>query len=375
MAARRQTRSVADRVADTLLMPTLVRLVKLYRTVRARRSIGFGAVAALVALAVLGNSICFYIFDGHDGSITLGDAIWYSLISITTIGYGDFSAASLGARLGTIFFIVVLGLTAFTVFLGMVIDWGTDLALKGQFGMGKALTSNHILIVNFPSAVRVKRLIEELRSDSLYGNREVVIISDRIEKLPFTDERVLFIHGSPLEEETFQRARLQDASMAIVLALSYDDPSTDAVVASAVSVIESLYPDVYTVAECLEDQHRVLFRSVHCDAIVQGLKIADNLLIQEVHDPGVVQMADIITSNLKGATLFSSEVGDSLPEIEYHEVIKRLLDKDINVLCINRGEESMTMFRQQQPQQGDRVIYVANHRRTWPELKKEAGLV
>ena len=48
---------------------------------------------------------------------------------------------------------------------------------------------------------------------------------------------------------------------------------------------------------------------MRCDAIVPGLRIAGNLLVQEIHDPGITQMVDVITSNQKGETLFSTAVG------------------------------------------------------------------
>ena len=87
-------------------------------------------------VAIGGNAVCFYVFDGEeDPTITFGDAIWYSVVSITTIGYGDYSAGTTGARVGTVLFIVLIGLTAFSLFFGILIDWFTEMALMGERGM------------------------------------------------------------------------------------------------------------------------------------------------------------------------------------------------------------------------------------------------
>lgn len=348
-------------------------LARFYRTVRTRRGLGLGTVAGMLLLAILGNAFCFYYFEGRADGVGIGDSLWYSLISITTIGYGDYYATSTGARLGTIVFVVCIGLAAFTVLLGMLIDWTTDFALKGQFGLGKAMTRDHILIVNFPSAERVKHLVDELRADPAHKARDIVLISDRIERLPFTDDRLIFIHGSPLYEETYKRAEVEHAVMAIVLSVSYEDSNSDAVVAASVSVIEGISRDVYTIAECRDRAHRSLFRSVHCDAIVEGLKIADNLLVQEVHDPGVSQMVDVLTTPTEGATLYSTKVGKPVPEAEYQSLVKGLLDHNVNVLAVTRGDETVTVFHGESPEIGDRMIYVADRRRTWDELMKQAG--
>lgn len=349
-------------------MAIYVNLIRFCRKVRSQKELGIILVAALVLVSILGNAACFYLCQGRQAGDSIGDCLWYSIISITTIGYGDFYATTLGARLGTVFFIVLLGLSGFTIFLGMIIDWVTDMALKGQIGMAKAIAYDHVLIVNFPSACRVRRLIEELQADPARSGREIVVISDSIERLPFDIHNVLFVNGSTLAVETYKQAGIDKSQLAIVLATSYSDSKSDAVVASTVSVIESINPDVHTVAECLDDNHKGLFNSVNCDSIVQGAKITDNLLVQEVSDPGIAQMIDVVTSNTKGMTLFSTEVPQAYPGMEYNKIAKSLLDKDINILCVNRGIETYTSFRGLSPAEGDRIIYIAATRYNWNSL-------
>ncbi len=349
-----------------------IHLVRFCRQLRNNKQLSLSLILGFIIFCLLCNAICHYTCDGQANGMSFGDAVWTSIISITTIGYGDFYPESLGARIGMVIFIIIFGMSMFTVFLGMMIDWTTDMILKGKYGMGMALASNHVLIINFPSEARVKRLINELKSDSTRGQKEVVVISDKIEKLPFDMPDVLFIHGSPLEMETYERARIDSASLALVLATSYDDTNSDAVVASIVSVIENLRSDIHTVAECLDEKHSLLFKSVSCDSIIQGLKITDHMLVQEVFDPGVAQMIDVITSNIKGSTLFSTEVNESLPKKCYNDIAKGLRDHDINVISVNRGTKSHTSLKNITPEKNDRLIYIAASRLTWNELLEQA---
>ncbi|MEM7550192.1 MAG: ion channel, partial [Bacteroidota bacterium] len=70
-------------------------LVRLTRRLRARRSIGFSFVGMVVVVSVLLNALLFWFFDrdAHgDEMLGFDEALWYSIISITTIGYGDYSA-------------------------------------------------------------------------------------------------------------------------------------------------------------------------------------------------------------------------------------------------------------------------------------------
>ena len=345
----------------------ILRLVRFYRGLRERKAFSIGVVLLMTLISLLGNATCFYVFEDND-EIGFDDALWYSVISITTIGYGDYYASSLGARLGTVVFIVVLGLATFSVFLGMSIDWANDWASKGQRGMSTIFADNHILIVNFPSATRVSQLIQELQSDPQRQGHEIVIVTDQIERLPFDEKNVLFVNGPILEQETYQRAKVDKANLAVVLATSYADANSDAVVASVVSVIQTINPNLYTVAECLNYKHRMLFDSVNCNAIVFSMRLSGNLLAQEAHDPGVSQLVDVITSNVRGTTLYSTEVTDAPDGLTYNDLAKKLLDHDVNMLCINRGDESLTSFISLEPLPGDRVIYATSERIRWSEL-------
>ncbi|HIE72608.1 MAG TPA: potassium channel protein, partial [Planctomycetes bacterium] len=194
----------------------LLRLIRFGRRLRARRSLGFCLVACVMAFSILGNAVCFYVFDRSvNPDVTFGDAVWYSVISVTTIGYGDFSAQTLGARLGTVVFIVIVGLSSFSVFLGMVIDGVSSRVSKGKRGILRIMAQDHVLIVNFPREARVRQIIEEIRSDPEHHGVEIVVISDQITELPFLIDNVLFVRGSPHDPETYKRAMAKKARMAI----------------------------------------------------------------------------------------------------------------------------------------------------------------
>ena len=103
-------------------------LTRLFRTARRDRRVGLTLFLVLTVVAILGNTLTFFFFERlSDRDVGVFDSLWYSLVSITTIGYGDFSAISLGARVGTIIFIFVLGLTTFTAAAGLLLDWLLDL--------------------------------------------------------------------------------------------------------------------------------------------------------------------------------------------------------------------------------------------------------
>jgi voltage-gated potassium channel len=350
----------------------LLWLVRLVRRARSRRSVGFLLVAALLSIALIGNAVCFYGFErAVQPELGWGDALWYSVISIATIGYGDFAPTTLGARLGTVFFIVLLGLASFSLFFGMALDLMAMAIQNAKKGLGRIMVSDHILIVHFPSEHRVRQIIDEIRSDPVHGDSEIVIVTDAIEELPFADERVVFVRGSSHDVDTYHRARALDCQMAIVLSPDYGSSNSDAIVAAAVSVIDRVNTNIHIVAECLHEKHRPLFDSCNCNAVVLGMTIAGNLLVQEVHDPGLAQLVEVVSSNRRGTTLFCVDVSEAA--VSYTELAKRLLDHAINVMAVNRGTESITVFADLQSQVGDRLVYSARKRHEWDGLRRLAN--
>lgn len=344
----------------------MLSLWRLWRKIIYHNKFALLFIIGVFTISIMGNSLCFWYFDGQENpKITFWDSLWYSFISISTVGYGDFSAQTVGARLGTLFFIFILGLGAFVTLSGMIIDGIGNHTRRGAKGMIKPKVGNHVLIVNFPSEQRVKQIIEEIRSAPGNQEREIVVIADSIDIFPIIQENVFFVRGSVLSEQTYKKASVESALRAIVLATSYSDFSSDAVCASSVGIIERLNRNVYTVAECLDSSHLGLFRNVHCDAIISGMEISGNLLVQEAQDPGVSALINEITSNRTDNTLFSTVVEDD--GVHYGTLAQSTLPKGITIIGVVT-DNSLQPTLDIKSKIGDKLIYIAKKRYSWGEI-------
>lgn len=345
---------------------------RLIRRVRRRRELGALFLSAALAASIIGNTLSFLYFErGTPEPPGIWDSLWYSVISITTIGYGDFSATTKGAQIGTALFIVVIGLAAFTTSLGLLVDWIMELRDRERSGMGKSDARDHLVIVNFPSESRVRQVIDEFLRDTYHGDREIVIVADGIERLPFAVGNVSFVRGSPLEEDTFQRAGMERAAQVIILSTGYDDPRSDSYVASVAFVIENMNPETAIVAECLDPKHAVLFSKSEQVSLVYTLSVATNLLVQEAQDPGVTLLAQAITSNEVQGTLSTTTVdGDVGTGGSYDLIAAKLLENGVNLVGVVRGDSVILKFHGQICADGDTLVYIDSSRRNWEQICK-----
>ena len=332
---------------------------------------GASFILAALLISIVGNAMTFFFFErGDRPELSVGDSFWYSMISITTIGYGDLTANTLGSRVGTIFFITLVGLTAFTAWAGTIISWLIDMQDKERSGRGRLFVKEHILIINYPSESRVRHIIDEFMSDSIHRNDEIAVITDRMESLTFSNPNVYFVRGSPLETETYERAAVAEAQKAIVLSTGYDDPNSDSIVASAVSVLHRLNPRIMATAECIDPKHAVLFEGMENVSLVFPLQMANNLLVQESQDPGISLLAQVITSNKMEGTLLSVRL-EGVPDqqVAYPHVAKRMLDHDVNLVGIVRGGTVHLRFTELFPVKDDVLVYIASARMEWAAVQ------
>lgn len=339
---------------------------------RRRRGLGVLFLVGTLAISVIGNTLSFFYFERViESPPNLVESFWYSVVSITTIGYGDYYATTNPARVAAAIFIIFIGLAAFTTSVGMFVDWIVEIRDRERSGMGTPTARGHLLIVNFPSESRVRQIINEFSTDAEHKDREIIIVTDEIERLPFGIVNVSFVRGSPLEGETYRRASIDHASQAIVLSTSYDDPRSDSFVASVAFVIEGLNPTTKIVAECLDPKHVVLFNKSDRVSLVYTLSVAANLLVQEAQDPGVTLLAQAITSNEVEGTLATTTVDGELGfDSSYKTIASKLLDQDVNLVGVVRDGHVILSFQGQVCTSGDTLVYIDSSRRDWSQLRE-----
>jgi voltage-gated potassium channel len=293
-------------------------------------------VGIMIFVLVFLASIMFWYFEERTG---FADAVWWSLVTVTTVGYGDISPVSLGGRIvGIILMITGIGL------LGILTATIASLFIEDQFlenkGMKSATVSGHFVICGWNYTGL--DIIAELRADKKSMKTPIVLISQLNEK-PLDDPNLTFIKGE-INADVLKKANVGQAFSAILLS----DDNIDVHVRDAKTIldtltIKSLYPDLYVCVELIESKNITHCELAKADEIIVVGEISTNLLVQSVLDHGVTHLISELVSNRYGNELYkirapSFTLGKTFLEVMY------AFKKDHNITCMAVENNSERIF-------------------------------
>lgn len=230
------------------------------------------AASALAGIQLYGTVGAYALRGEFNGIDTLTDAFYYTIVTASTVGYGDATPVSQVARLFGMS-VVVLGATSFAVALGALLGP----AIEARFAkvLGQMTESqleqlqNHILVLGYGD------LTDPILTELHEGDQEFLVITPDPQRASELSERgYQVITAEPSDEEPLQRARIQDAR-AIVVATN--DDAQDAL---AVLTARELRPDGRIVAAATDRENVRKLRRAGADTVISPASIGGHLLVQ-----------------------------------------------------------------------------------------------
>jgi len=227
---------------------------------------------ALSGVLVYGTVGAYALREEFDGVSTALDAFYYTIVTASTVGYGDVTATTQQAKLFSIS-VVVLGTASFAIALGALL--GPAIEARLTKALGKMTDSELELIENHVLVLGYGDLTEPLLTELSGGNVEFVVVapnSAQVEAL--RDRDYLVIPGDPSDDETLQRAQLADAR-AVVAATN-----NDAEDALSILSARELRPEARIVAAATERENVEKLRRAGADVVISPASIGGHLLMQ-----------------------------------------------------------------------------------------------
>jgi voltage-gated potassium channel len=198
-------------------MSSLQRFSRRYLLSDAARMIAkiFGGLLVVYLIAAW---IVLMIESGAEGASidTYGKALWWALVTVSTVGYGDlYPVTPLGRIVGGTVIILSVGLIGFVI--GKIGELGAEHSRRRFLGMDGTDFSHHYIVIGWNEIARI--VVKEMINA---GFRVAALVDEEREltemRSVFTDDDCFFVtFGLIQDEAAYQRLNIREATGAILL--------------------------------------------------------------------------------------------------------------------------------------------------------------
>ncbi|ATW89242.1 voltage-gated potassium channel [Halohasta litchfieldiae] len=230
------------------------------------------AGVALVTALSYGTFGSYALREEFDGIVTITDAFYYTIVTASTVGYGDVTAAP-GSELGKLFSISVLllNVAAFAVALGVLLTPAIEAQLSKALGRMTDsqfnLLDDHVMILGYGDLT--EPIIENLATNS---TQFAIITMNETAARRLSDRDIPVVTADPSDENPLQRAGIVDAKAAIVAT------ENDAQDALAILTARQLNDDLQILAAAMQRENVAKLRHAGANRVISPSEIGGRLL-------------------------------------------------------------------------------------------------
>ena len=252
----------------------------------------FQVGAGLFIVMMIGGFIVMYY---ETGSITERETpFWWAIVTMTTVGYGDFYPITPGGRFFAVF-IMFAGIALVSLLTASISSIYVAKRIREDKGLEKVNINDHIVLCGWNK--NAESIIDSLLVLSEGGSLQLILINEINEdtvnhlKNKYKDIDLYFVAGDFTSEEILKKASIKQADTAIIIPNIDDEKigSPDEKTIFATLTIKSMSSSVRVVAYLMQRENLTHIRRANVDEVVLSDDFGAYMLASHVMDPGIPQ--------------------------------------------------------------------------------------
>jgi voltage-gated potassium channel len=310
----------------------------------------------LTLFVVCGSTAGLTFFE----SLPPTNALWWTIVTISTVGYGDITPITTGGRVIAAF-TMLAGIGLLGTLTAALASIMIGAKLEGIRGMRPIACTNHFVICGWN--YKAREICDDLRADLDTTHAAVVLIADLPEK-PLEAPQFFFVRGE-VTLETMALANMGAARIAMVLGDERLDAfSRDARTILTTLTIKTAYPHLYTCVELVEAKNLTHCQLARADEIIVSGALSSGLLVRAALDPGVTRVVSELLDS-QGHELYLTHAPAAAVGKPFLDVLT-LLKQQYNALMVaiqrHDGRLLTNPAATYHIEANDRLYLIAEHR-------------
>ncbi len=257
--------------------------------------------AGITVLVVIIGAFGFSLIEGWDFS----DALYMTVITVSTVGYGEVKPLSPAGRVFAIT-VIMVGSVVMGSFFAIITTWFLEMNLSGTWFRRKMMRNidrlyNHTIICgagNVGEQVVIRFCKANLNN--------FVVIEQRDDQLAALYEKIegfkYFVQGDATDEDILNRAGIERARTVVTTL------ATDAANLFVVVTAKILNPKVTIISRCVEKSAVNKLRRAGADHVISPNIISGERMAAVVLKPHIVSFLDSLTLDEDQLSLSMEEV-------------------------------------------------------------------
>ncbi|UCD37796.1 MAG: NAD-binding protein, partial [Fidelibacterota bacterium] len=230
---------------------------------------------------------------------SIGEALWWAVVTMTTVGYGDFTPqATPGRALAVV--IMFAGISLMAVLSGTVASQLVARRLRANQGLMPIKVKDHIIICGWHH--KIDSVLNALITAGEDNDKfPIVLINEENEdviqslKNEYGYTRVKYIRGEFTREAALKQAQLESARAVIILPIEHaTGAASDEKTILASLTIKNLNPRVKLIAYVSDRSAITHVKRAKADEVVLSDNFGSFIVASHVLNPGIPQAADKI---------------------------------------------------------------------------------
>lgn len=269
-------------------------LLGIFKRRRYKRHVGLKSIQGTFRNAVLQ---LFTIMSIHTTAIMfienkkLFESIWFTMVSVTTVGYGGFIPESVAGKVTTMVFIFSVGIWLLAHTVSLIVEYTTERTKQKRLGNWNWKMKDAIVLMGAPSRgaeVFLKNLLEQIRATDQLSHKDVVIVSANFpDGLPdsVTDLGAVLINHNRDDKALYEKAVIKGAALFYFLASDEVNNVSNSVTFNALSLLaHSDAKPEQVIAETTKECDRERFRSMGANAVIRPIRAYPEMAVRAMVD-------------------------------------------------------------------------------------------